>query len=1393
MKRLLFLLIMCYGFVGLQSQTIQVNSSCFGTTFNFGIDQSRTPDATGRNFYRQTDVPTTNLVIAFNSGANRWEIRGDNGGSVFYINTFASSPNPPDGATSAWSALEFCSDTPTVSGSGTQTTIGGDPCDGLGGDTDGDGACDDNDICPGFDDFADQDSDGIPDGCDNNPTVPDGVLVDASCLDPDPILFTLSGTDGTGRNVYSTAFANGLEVRYNLGQGRWEVRASSGAMDVYLFNNFDSWPDPPASAGTWQGTTVLNCNSSPTPTINGSGTQNTLGCTISIGTPSVTQPPCGGDGVISVIASGARGSVTYILKKSGVVESSNGTGIFVALDAGTYTVLASDGAFPAGVCEAQTGSISLVVQDNVNPTASNPPTLNLSCIFQVPAADPAVVTDEADNCGTPTVSFFNQTDNGGFGNQADPLIVERTYRVTDASGNFIDVYQTINVVDNTPPTINCPVSIIEPNDIGLCSAVVIYATPTGSDNCGIPSITRISGLASGSSFPVGTTLVTYEATDAAGNTKTCSFTVTVEDEEKPVAVCRNISVNLGAGDVYNLTAIEIDGGSNDNCSVSLSIPPTSFDCADVGKTIPVELTATDGVGATDVCTAMVTVGETEAPVLLTCPAAIEANNDPGLCGATVNFSLPTFSDNCAVTGLLGNGWDPGDLFPIGTTTVNYTGFDASGNQSELCSFTVTVKDVELPMLECIPTYEVDLKADGTLDLLEGITQQATWIIETFFTTFEDNCDVNDQLVNKDNTLIFDCDDLGDNLATFFAFDIYGNESNCTVNIIVSDPESACNQPPTAACQQGFIIAVDGSCTASITPEQINNGSSDPDGDPLILSLDNEGPFSPGTYTVELTVSDGSLDDKCTATIAVIDNQDPILICSNNIVQTADPSTCGAIVNFNPPSAVDNCPGAVISRLSGINTGSLFPVGVTTQKYQVVDASGNIDECEFTITVTDDQDPVLICSGNIVRTTDLSVCGAIVNFDPPSAVDNCPGAVITRLSGINTGSLFPVGVTLQRYRVVDDSGNTDECEFTVTVTDDQDPELICSGNIVKTNDAGLCGAIVTFDPPSAVDNCPGAVITRLSGINTGSLFPLGVTLQRYQVVDDSGNTDECEFTITVSDDEAAVARCKSATIVLDDAGIAVLTPVDIDDGSTDNCDVPWLSTDFSVFDCYELGDHIVTLTAEDSKGQSSTCTAVVTVEGEDADCDNVADLCDLCPGGDDRVDNNNDGSPDCIDFPGVNKLIEEWRCGNKGRKVTICHIPDGDYSKRNTLCISAKDLREHLEHGDFIGPCDNATCDEDRQLAFQSTYRQTAPQALRLYPNPVSDRLRVELSIDPTEDGDQLLVIFNTVGQQVYTERVNGDLNAGHELDVSQLRAGIYYVQVRVDGRMLATSKLVVSR
>src|SRR5690606_20519572 len=78
----------------------------------------------------------------------------------------------------------------------------------------------------------------------------------------------------------------------------------------------------------------------------------------------------------------------------------------------------------------------------------------------------------------------------------------------------------------------------------------------------------IATPASGSVFPVGDTTVTLSVTDSDGNTSTCEFTVTVVDNETPIAVCQDLTVDLDASGVATITAADVDNGSTDNCGIA---------------------------------------------------------------------------------------------------------------------------------------------------------------------------------------------------------------------------------------------------------------------------------------------------------------------------------------------------------------------------------------------------------------------------------------------------------------------------------------------------------------------------------------------------------------------------------------------------------------------------------------------------------------------------------------------------------------------------------------------------------------------------------------------------------------------------------------------------------
>lgn len=110
-----------------------------------------------------------------------------------------------------------------------------------------------------------------------------------------------------------------------------------------------------------------------------------------------------------------------------------------------------------------------------------------------------------------------------------------TCTTTDASNNTSTCTFKVTVNDTELPVVTCPSNITVNTDPGKCTAVVNF-TATATDNC--PGVSVTYSPASGSIFPIGTTTVISTATDASGNQKTCSFTVTVNDT-KPLIISRH--------------------------------------------------------------------------------------------------------------------------------------------------------------------------------------------------------------------------------------------------------------------------------------------------------------------------------------------------------------------------------------------------------------------------------------------------------------------------------------------------------------------------------------------------------------------------------------------------------------------------------------------------------------------------------------------------------------------------------------------------------------------------------------------------------------------------------------------------------------------------------------
>ncbi|MDP2687083.1 MAG: ice-binding family protein, partial [Aequorivita sp.] len=160
-----------------------------------------------------------------------------------------------------------------------------------------------------------------------------------------------------------------------------------------------------------------------------------------------------------------------------------------------------------------------------------------------------------------------------------------------------------NIVVGNPPVIACPMDIVANNDPGVCTANVTFANAIAIDEeDGVLTTTQTMGPASGSDFPVGDTIIEFSATDSDGNTVTCQFTITVIDNEAPVAVCQDLTLDLDpVTGTVNITAADVDNGSTDNCGIaSMTLDISSFDCSMTGANT-VTMTVTDNSGNSTTC------------------------------------------------------------------------------------------------------------------------------------------------------------------------------------------------------------------------------------------------------------------------------------------------------------------------------------------------------------------------------------------------------------------------------------------------------------------------------------------------------------------------------------------------------------------------------------------------------------------------------------------------------------------------------------------------------------------------------------------------------------------------------------------------------------------------
>ncbi len=160
-----------------------------------------------------------------------------------------------------------------------------------------------------------------------------------------------------------------------------------------------------------------------------------------------------------------------------------------------------------------------------------------------------------------------------------------------------------------------------------------------------------------------------------------------------------------------------------------------------------------------------------------------------------------------------------------------------------------------------------------------------------------------------------------------------------------------NRPPTARCQNVTVPYGPG-CVANAS---VDNGSSDPDGNPVTVSQSPNGPYPLGVTSVILTVTDShGASSQCAATVTVVDSVAPVFpVAPSGVDVRATPGSTSATVAFATPTATDACGGAAVSCVPG--SGSVFALGTTTVTCTAIDGSGNQATTSFAVYVRNSGD------------------------------------------------------------------------------------------------------------------------------------------------------------------------------------------------------------------------------------------------------------------------------------------------------------------------------------------------------------------------------------------------------------------------------------------------------
>ncbi|MBE0636937.1 MAG: HYR domain-containing protein, partial [Bacteroidales bacterium] len=1012
--------------------------------------------------------------------------------------------------------------------------------------------------------------------------------------------------DGPGSSILSdivNPVHNGTLTNMNVNTA-W-VASPMPSNDINLKNSFNNtcdatgtypvgittvtWTATDASGNTATCTQTVTVVDNEPPTLTNPGNQsfnviaNTCAANYTIADP--ISDNCAG----SMWGYSTTGA-TALTSSGNTIADGTGSGV-LSFNTGVTTVTLTG---TDGTNSASSVSFTVTVLDNETPTLANPGDHTINVIANTCASNFTIADPISDNCtgsmwgysttGATTLTSSGNTIADGTGSGVlsfNTGVTTVTLNGTDGTNTATTVSFTVTVVDNQPPVITCPDNITVNATTGQCSAVVNFAAATATDNCGYAAASQIGGFVSGSAFPVGTSTITFQASDAGfieapTGVPGINFNHFATDNNQTVALKACEAVygvgncspgGCGAFSYYYATShltcncskaigqYEFIFSNSGYTQVGQDYGGTSADVtgnqlfsrvrASIGCSVPNTWTIADdnlrgtvsGPGNTSTCSFTITVIDNQAPTLAS-PGNQSLNVIANTCAADYTIADP-ISDNCtssmwgySTTGAttlsssgntLADGTQSGVLsFNTGVTTVTLTGTDGT-NSATTVSFDVTVNDNQPPVINCPANVTVN-----------NTTGQCGAVVNYAAPAVSDNC--------------------ASVAAVSQTFSYTSSIQTFTVPAgITSINVDACGA-------QGGSVSVACAATGGLGARMTGDIAVTP-GEVISILVGQQG-FTNG--------EDGGGGG---GSFVVRTGNTPLVIAGGGGGATNNIKQCGSnrngvnasITTSGTASADGLVAGGTAGNGGGANVGS----GAGGGGFYTDGVPGN---------------------GNFNGRGRAYVNGGAGGSGYGSDHGGYGGGGCGWLYGGNGGGGggYSGGGTNGSYPFAGGGGGGSY-----------------NAGINQVNTAGFQSGngLVTISW-----NTTYPTLAQISGLPSGSSFPVGTTTNTFLATDASGNTATCTQIVTVVDNQPPTAICKDIIVNLSAQGEVSILPSDVDGGSSDNCGtINYVSVIPDYFDCGDKGLNTVTLTINDGSGNNATCTATVTVTDPlQACCANPAD-------------------------------------------------------------------------------------------------------------------------------------------------------------------------------------------